>query len=79
MTGIEKAKLGQCDLCDGALHHGPYSDAQIAEIQADIGLEPGDFSDLCDDCFLGEIAQGDKERASHYLGGRPLQLREVAP
>lgn len=76
MTGIEKAKLGLCDLCEAPLHHGPYSDAQIAEIQEEIGLEPDEFSDLCDDCFLSEIAQGDQERASHYLGGRALHLRK---
>ncbi|WP_440111734.1 hypothetical protein [Acidovorax sp. BL-A-41-H1] len=77
MTAIEKAKQGLCELCDSPVHHGPYTDKEIAEIQADIGLEPDELSDLCDDCFLSEIAQGDEARASHYLGGRALQLRKA--
>ena len=75
MTPIEKAKAGICELCDSPLHHGPYSDAQIAEIQQDVGLPPDEFSDCCDNCFLQHIAGGDEERAEHYLG-RALQLRK---
>lgn len=69
--GIELAKQGKCELCKGALHHGPWTDEQIAEAVADTG-EP-DFSDWCDSCFLHEVGRGDLRYACE-LAGRPLQL-----
>lgn len=69
--GIALAKQGKCEICKGALHHGPWTDEQIAEAVADTG-EPN-FGDWCDSCFLREVGRGDLRYASE-LAGRPLQL-----
>lgn len=69
--GITLAKQGKCELCQGALQHGPWTDEQITETVADTG-EPN-FGDWCDDCFLHHVGIGDLRYASE-LAGRPLQL-----
>ena len=72
---IDLAKQGKCELCQGALQHGPWTDAQIAEVVAETG-EPN-FGDWCDDCFLREVGRGDVRFACE-MAGRPLQLSSKA-
>lgn len=71
MTGIELAKLGKCGVCEGAVAHGPWSDAQIAEAVADTG-EP-EFEDWCDPCLVALCFGGDAKYAAKLLG-RPVQI-----
>lgn len=75
MSGVERAKSGRCGICANPLHHGPWTDEQIAEVVVDTGIDTGEFEDWCDDCFVQNITQGDVREASRLLGGRELRLR----
>ena len=72
-TGFELAKKGLCEICQAKVQHGPYTDAQIQEISADLGTEVADFSDWCDDCFVSEVGLGDVVYAE-TLAKRQLQV-----
>lgn len=71
MTGIELAKLGKCGACHAPLHHGPWSDEQIAAVIADLG-EP-EFEDWCDQCMVNMSFGGDAKHAASLLG-RPVSV-----
>lgn len=75
--GIALAKQGLCEFCQQATQHGPWSDEQIAEVLADVGMELGDFADYCDDCFVIHVGRGDVAYAQKMLG-RPLEPRSAA-
>lgn len=68
---IDELCAGRCG-CGGPLHHGPWTDEQIAEACADIGCEPEDFGDYCDSCFIRWVA-GDDAAYAEKLAGRPLR------
>lgn len=74
MSGLDRARLGQCGICAQATAHGPWSDEQIASVTADTGAPAEAFEDWCDDCFVENITQGDVREASRLLGGRALKL-----
>lgn len=71
---IEAAKRGECDFCGAKTHHGPWSDEQIAEAVADMGIEPAEFGDTCDQCFVDEVGRGDLAYAQS-LSRHPLNAR----
>lgn len=72
-TGFELAKKGLCEICQAKVQHGPYTDAQIQEISEDLGTEVADFSDWCDDCFVGQVGRGDAVYAES-LAKRRLEV-----
>lgn len=66
---------GSCSLCgDAPLAHGPWTEAEIAETCADLGIEVEDFADWCDGCFIVHVAGGDVAYAQGLIGDRPLML-----
>lgn len=67
------AKQGLCEFCKQPTEHGPWTDAQLAEVIADIGCELSDFADHCDDCFVVHVGGGDVEHSQSLLK-RPLLL-----
>jgi len=72
MSGLELAKRGLCQYCHAPLQHGPWTDAEVAEVAQDIGIAPEEFGDCCDWCFVRYVGLGDVEYAQK-LAGRPLQ------
>lgn len=65
---------GICPDCEShPLQHGPWNEAEVQEVAHDIGCEPAEFTDCCDDCFLEHVAVGD-EAYAQKLAGRPLVL-----
>ena len=53
--------------------HGPWSAKQIADALDDMGVEPDEFGDTCDQCFVREVGRGDVAYAEHLLA-RKLNL-----
>lgn len=76
MNSIELAKAGLCECCQLELHHGKWTDAEIAECCEDLGISEDEFGDTCDDCFVAQVGRGDVEYAQRLMG-RPLQLRSA--
>lgn len=72
-SGVALAKQGLCEFCKCPTEHGPWTDAQIAEVVADLGCALDDFSDFCDDCFVVHVGLGCVETAQRLVD-RPLQL-----
>lgn len=72
-TGLELARQGLCECCQAKLHHGPYTDLQIAEICEDLGTQVSEFSDWCDDCFVADVGHGDVAYAQN-LSDHALQV-----
>lgn len=65
---------GVCAECEThPLQHGPWTEAEVQEVAHEIGCEPVEFTDCCDDCFLAHVAEGD-EAYAQKLAGRPLVL-----
>lgn len=73
-TNIQRLRAGLCVDCDNKLNHGPYTDEDIFHASADIGMSAEDLEDVCDDCFVTEIARGDVQYAAHLLN-RPVKLQ----
>lgn len=73
ISGRALAKRGLCELCEQPLHHGPYTDAQIEAICKDVGSEPADFGDFCDQCFDSEVICGNAALAA------ALKRRQASP
>lgn len=72
MNHQDAMKVGKCPECgDGALHHGPWTDEQIHEVSADMGMQDADFYDTCDQCFIDMVGCGDLAYAEK-LAGRKL-------
>lgn len=71
--GIALAKQGLCEYCKQPTEHGPWTDAQLAEIIAEIGCTLDAFADHCDDCFVIHVGIGSVEYAQ-FLLKRPLLL-----
>lgn len=67
-SGHARARQGICGLCDNRTANGPWTDERIAEVTADTGTEPSEFEDWCDDCFVGQITQGDAREAVRLAG-----------
>ena len=77
MSHHDAMKLGKCaDCTDGVLEHGPWTDDQIFEIAADIGIPSADFYDQCDQCFIDQVGLGDLAYAEK-LAGRKLSTATV--
>ncbi|WP_311221367.1 MULTISPECIES: hypothetical protein [unclassified Acidovorax] len=57
--GVALAMKGLCEICQAKTHHGPRTTEQIQAICADLGTDPAEFSDWCDDCFVTCIGNGD--------------------
>ncbi|MFT4266558.1 MAG: hypothetical protein QM586_04940 [Xenophilus sp.] len=60
-TPHDRMRAGLCpDCAPGVLRHGPWSNAQMAEAAADIGMPVADFRDCCDACMVallgGDVA-----------------------
>lgn len=70
-SGLALAKQGLCEICQAKTHHGPYTAEQITEVCADLGSDPEEFGDWCDDCFVTCIANGDAAYAQG-LSDHPL-------
>ncbi|MFN7155212.1 MAG: hypothetical protein ACK4OE_16120 [Acidovorax sp.] len=70
---LELTKQGLCEYCKQPTEHGPWTDAQLAEVIADLGCELSDFADHCDDCFVVHVGGGDVEHSQSLLK-RPLLL-----
>lgn len=74
MEAARLNKQGRCAACStGRLAHGPWTDEQIAEACADIGMPISDFGGWCDQCFVLMVAGGDAKYAEQ-LAGRPMQF-----
>lgn len=72
-AGLEAVKAGLCGMCGHKTAHGPWTDAQIADVCMELGVQPGEFSDECDGCFVKTVGGGDVRYAAK-LAGRPMQL-----
>lgn len=70
----ELTKQGLCEYCKQPTWHGPWTDAQVAEVIADLGCSPEEFADHCDDCFVIHVGKKDVEYAQELVK-RPLQLK----
>lgn len=75
-TGVDLAKQGLCEICQAKTHHGPYTVKQITEVCADLGTDPDEFGDWCDDCFVTLIANGD---AAYAQGLSTHELQVTKP
>lgn len=73
-NGVSLAKHGLCESCQCSTSHGPWTDAQIQEVCHELGMDQGDFGDICDDCFVAHIGQGDAVY-SQSIFPRPLELK----
>ncbi len=73
MSGLELARQGLCECCKAPLQHGTWSEPQINEVVADLGMDKADFGDYCDPCFVRGVAGGDATYAQ-TLVQRPLTL-----
>lgn len=65
---------GLCTDCENPLEHGQYTPEQIKAAAVDIGMPVENFADVCDDCFVMDVAGGDAKYAASLLG-RPVKLR----
>lgn len=74
IDGVALAKQGLCESCQCPTSHGPWTDTQIQEVCHELGTNLGDFGDICDDCFVAHIGQGDAVYAQS-LFPRPLELK----
>jgi hypothetical protein len=75
MNSREFLHQGKCECCGtGLLAHGPWTDAQIAEVENDLGLDAGELDDCCDDCFVEDVANGNVAYAQVLHGKVPLKL-----
>lgn len=75
-TGVELAKQGLCEMCQAKIHHGPYTTEQIQAICADLGTDPDEFADWCDDCFVMYVGNGD---AAYAQGLSTHELQVTKP
>ena len=75
MTNYQRLLAGLCVDCDNTLECGPLTHDQIEEAGKDMGISIEEFSDVCDDCFVQDIARGDVKYAE-YLLSRPMKLRK---
>ena len=71
---LDLTKQGLCEYCKQPTEHGPWTDAQLAEVIADIGCELSDFADHCDDCFVIHVGNNSVEYAQQLVK-RPLLLK----
>ena len=71
---LQLTKEGLCEYCKQPTEHGPWTDAQLAEIVADLGCTLDDFADHCDDCFVVYVGKKSVEYAQQLLK-RPLVLK----
>lgn len=67
LRGIDALKAGVCPDCGNPLHHGPWTQEQIDEEAADIGMPASDFVDCCDACFVSDVCNGDVDHAERLL------------
>ena len=73
-VGLAAAKRGQCETCKAKTHHGPWTNEQIAEATADMGIDESEFIDWCDECLVREIGQGDVAYTERLLA-RPMAVQ----
>lgn len=70
-SSVELAKQGLCEMCRSKTRHGPYTPEQIHAICSELGTDPDEFADWCDDCFVAYVGNGDaayaQELSSHEL------------
>lgn len=76
-TSRELAKQGLCEMCQHPVPHGPYTDAELDAIAADLGTDPAEAFDWCDNCLLHNCFADDRPYAERLLE-RPLTLRSDA-
>lgn len=72
----QRMLAGLCADCDNPLNTGPMTAEQIEATCKDMGISTEEFSDVCDDCFVKDIAGSDAKYAAHLLG-RPVKLRNT--
>lgn len=75
-TGLDLAKQGLCEMCQAKTQHGPYTEEQIKVICADLGTDPDEFADWCDDCFVMYVGKGD---ATYAQGLTAHELQVTKP
>lgn len=59
---------GLCEACQAKTAHGPWTPEQIKEVCDDLGTDPAEFGDWCDDCFVQMAAGGDVAYAQELVG-----------
>lgn len=59
---------GLCEACHAKTAHGPWTPEQIKEVCDDLGTDPAEFGDWCDDCFVQMAAGGDVAYAQELVG-----------
>ena len=72
-SSVELAKQGLCEMCRSKTRHGPYTPEQIHAICSELGTDPDEFADWCDDCFVAYIGNGDAAYAQG-LSSHELQV-----
>lgn len=70
----ELTEQGLCEYCKQSTWHGPWTDAQVAEVVADLGISLEEFADHCDDCFVIHVGNNSVEY-TQQLVKRPLLLK----
>lgn len=72
-SSVELAKQGLCEMCRAKTRHGPYTPEQIHAICSELGTDPDEFADWCDDCFVAYVGNGDAAYAQG-LSSHELQV-----